>query len=227
MSEVENDDYLPVFNMVVNDLIVSENNLFDNMTCCWFTKAKDNKIQSRTPSKSQYSNAVYWFGFHFKDGIVSKKEKYKSVIGIHIMPYCITEDDVKKAVKSCPSSHRFNEQDNDFIDLDDSTFNIHKYPDPKKLRFQVVLVQKNGEGTNSKYGPGKNSKGNNIDFFADDTSHEQRLDCVKKDWYFPAIDSKDDTYCSIDEPLKLLGLLKKDLMKAFNALDLVKNEKME
>lgn len=174
--------YLPIFNAIVKELI--DNQLFNNMTISWAINRNTDRVQSRTPSTGQYSKAVYWFGFHFVD---RDNLKDKSIIGMHIKPYCVIDDNIDKAKKSCTSCHKFNEQDYDFVDLDYKTFNIHKYPNTNNLRFQVVLVQNNGSESKPKEGPGKKPEGDSIDFFEKNIDLEKKKKCIKTDWYFPQI----------------------------------------
>lgn len=173
-----------IFDSIITDL--EKKNLLSNLKLKWGNKKKKHVLESAfAKTSSQYSKAVFWYGFDFS-GVDDKDVK-----GIIIKPYCIISDNVNKAVKKC-SCHKFNEQGLDFVDIDDKSFNIHKYPSLSGMRFQVVLAGKNI----SPSGPGRDETTKSIDFFGKDTTPEEKRSCIKTDWYFPAIQESVET-CDI------------------------------
>lgn len=216
-----------VFDNIVIDL--AGKNLFSKLSLNWGHRRKNILGGSRYPNKdSQYAKAVFWYGFDFcNDGGNMRKDTMKDVKGIIIKPYCIYSSNVKDAVKKS-DCHKFNEQDLDFVDIHEETFNIHKYPSLSAMRFQVVLV----DNTLSQNGPGRVKSTESIDYFGKDTTLEEKLACVKTDWYFPAIQESVET-CDIsgcltdsgkenileEKPIKRLEyLLAVDIVKAMQAV---------
>ena len=57
---------------------------------------KSNLIIYDPPGRSQYKGAVYWYNLEILNRENVKKE-YSDIWGFHIMPYCITEEDVINA----------------------------------------------------------------------------------------------------------------------------------
>ena len=143
--------------------------------------------------RGQYKDVLYWYKYDIKEDLKTHlKEDYKTVKAIHIMPYCITKEDVEK--KDLVLSNRnkpFRDQNSDYVDYDgkDATkgFNFHKYTDIKKPRFQVVLVN---EGT-SPAGPGCREYVDPKCFLE---TVEDRMKCIKTDWYFPKIEKEEKMY---------------------------------
>ena len=85
--------------------------------------------------KSQY-RGIYWIRLSLSDYIIKslKDTQYAGATAIHIMPYCITAEDVKKSVRK--RANGFLEAklpDNTeppFVDYDPDTGNFHKKISP-------------------------------------------------------------------------------------------------
>lgn len=215
-----------VFDSVVHNL--NKKNKFVGLKCNWGTVSMDGDEKpaaSRTPSsRSQYNNAVFFFRFLFKEGITFQNE---DVIGLHIMPYCITQEDIEKANNS--KDAKFNDQKPGYIDLDKTdVFNFHKRIDSNAMRFQVVLVKafkkkvkRNGlEKIVVRYGPGKHPTALGKRFFG--AKPEDKLKCIKTDWYFPHVDAEDVEFCKLSNTKQLTEWLEKDLEDALHELGISK-----
>lgn len=182
-----------IFDSVVHTL--NEMKLFEGLKCKWGKVSKDvEKTSSTTPPGTQYTDAVFYFRFRFNEdqsNHIIKKSTYDDVLGFHIMPYCITSEDIKNAVKS-DSNNPFNTiTKENYVDLEDTAFNFHKHFNKTQMRFQVVFVN-NESGV---YGPGKREPSDGTDFF-DSDSLDYKMSFVKTDWYFPAIQESVET-CDI------------------------------
>ena len=71
--------------------------------------------------KTQYSGVVFWYTIMFSDEIIANN---KNIVGINIMPYQITRDDIKKAKLK---STDFNKTPVDYVDFDSKSGNFHKH----------------------------------------------------------------------------------------------------
>ena len=80
--------------------------------------------QEKNPnSRSQYSGVVFWYSIMFKDDIIVTRNS-KRIVGINIMPYKITRDDIKKAKLKSKS---FNKTQKNYVDFDSDSGNFHKH----------------------------------------------------------------------------------------------------
>ena len=110
----------------------------------------------------QYANVIYWYRVLFKKPLVHINGK--TIIGFHIMPYQITANDIKNAVKN--NNENFNEiisENINYIDFDSTTCNFHKVPNNK---YQIVLIDQYSYIKFNHNGPGRpTSFIGNIDCF--------------------------------------------------------------
>lgn len=138
-------------------------------------------VRKGNPGNSRYKGYLGWYHIDLSDVDVFK-QKYAEACAIHIKPYCITEDDIKKA-KSSDESQFNDEVENDisFVDYDPDSANYHKIIDGE---YQIVVVKKTRSG---KYGPGWLNDKEGV---------------IKDDWYFPR--------CFENSKYKDLKLLLKD-----------------
>ena len=75
-----------------------------------------------------YYTGHYWYRLELSSDVI-KKPEYDEVIALHIKPYQITAEDVKKAVsKNIGKAEKdfFNEHNVGFVDYDETTANFHK-----------------------------------------------------------------------------------------------------
>ena len=180
-------------------------------------------IKCQTPNgSSQYSQCVFWYKLAFcKEAINNLQEDYKDVRGIHIMPYTITEEDIKKAVKK--DLIKFCCAENDYIDFDGGSGNFHKFASPKTVRYQVVLIRKgnkdSAENPQMAGGPGWGMERKEEQVESYTIGGSKRF--VKIGWYFPTIQAeesllKNRSETSAEELLK--NDLKNNLDKAFKTI---------
>lgn len=224
-----------VFDSIVIDL--ASNKLFSGLVLNWGLDTKGTLgnelkkgsrfVEDKGKNESQYSNVVFWYRLNIITGndidsfIPIKKSCYDGVLGIHIMPYCITEKDIGVSVRSNTKTP-FNTQEN-YVDLDTTAFNFHKHFDKEQVRFQVVFVNNNS----GQYGPGKNGYVEDNRLVWGNLDLKEKMKYVKKNWYFPPIKGGVET-CDISDCLADLRseeLLEKKPIKRLEyllAVDIVK-----
>ena len=177
-----------------------------------FAKIVDH--QSSGWGVKQYLKVIYWYRVMFKKEIDYNNKK---IIGFHIMPYQITENDMKKAEMkyendginykydgSCKEPFNIEIKNNkNYVDYDPDASNFHKNID---YHFQIVLIDKSTIGH---LGPGINTS--NIVFNKDNIN--SFINSVKKDKvYFPNINEKfNNKDNDIEEIEKLINETLKEL----------------
>ncbi len=183
---------------------IEDNDEIKNLLNCFefFSPESSPKIYERIAK--QYQGVVYWYNLELsKDNIV--KPEYRDLWGFHIMPYCITQNDVKIATKT---DYFFNKKPRQIVDYDPNSGNFHKWPDPSNPQYQVVLIPKQKNGVAKARGPGFNKELNLIygKFIETIT--------VKRDWYYPPIESQKKKAENKDSIVSLINSLK----NAFSAV---------
>lgn len=200
--------------------VLFENLIKQILSCSDLKYAIDENDVTLKTGKRQYSHIVFWIEIKLKE---TKTLANGDVTAIHITPYCITRNDVFNAFLSNPQNP-LNKQickdgvEDKWIDLDWTTFNFHKYVNPSRMRFQVVLVKDND---GKKYGPRKKiprgkSRGISKKVFFSLDPKDKRLDSIKTNWYFPSLkyNLKNDDYYE----LKVKNCEKFDWMDCFSLL---------
>ena len=72
---------------------------------------------------SQYKGVVFWYSIMFRNDI-NVERNGKRIVGINIMPYQITREDIQKAKLK---STDFNKTPNEYVDFDSISGNFHKH----------------------------------------------------------------------------------------------------
>ena len=129
-------------------LLPKQKGLFKNPEYWGFTKEEHD---SAKPFNSQYTGFIFWVRLPLREPVEYKgKTVKKTVKGIHLMPYRITQNDVNNAVPKDKAGFGYKVyEDPGYVDYDKGSGNYHKLPEG---RYQAVLYV---EGT-SPLGPGKN-----------------------------------------------------------------------
>lgn len=142
---------------------------------------------------SQYGGVVFWNCITFKNDYC-KEYKGRKIIGINIMPYQITREDIIKA-KINNSNIKFNKTDEDYRDFDYTSGNFHKHI---YNGVQIVLIDSK---TKNHYGIGLFDDMNIAKkiFNSDDINlrNEYANKVEKSDVYYPNIDDI-TTHLSVD-----------------------------
>ena len=160
------------------------------------------------PKNSQYRGIVYWYNLSFSEKNKAAL-KDENLWGFHIMPYCITKEDVENAnpkIKPKTDDDKFRYQEQDYVDYDLDSGNFHKWPNPKKPQYQVVLIPKKNDRKAG--GPGFGETG-----FALSGKQLVNVLTVKQNMYFPRIDSEKNY-----KKESLLQELKVSLIEAFRTV---------
>lgn len=198
-------------------------------------------IGKGTFGRGQYQG-ISWIRLDLKKEVTKNlKDEYKGATAIHIMPYCITEEDVIKAKKKYEAEGvikaekkyknrvPFKEvKESGFVDYDPDTGNFHKkIKDSDEIRPQIVLVNNAIGG----YGPGwgtvreaDSSKYekvvvNVLDEEKFEKDKENRLNAIKTHWYFPPIGEENEKYEKIQTQNDFEAMIKKLLNDVITAIE--------
>ncbi len=147
---------------------------------------------------SQYRGVAYWYNYALNRKNQKMNPVYENLWGIHIMPYCITEEDV---IKAQITGDNFNKQKPGGVDYDRVSGNFHKWPDLDNPQYQVVLIPKRENSYRKAGGPGFG-----ISSFVKSGDQYVSVLTVNQNVYFPRINS--------DGKEELIDSLK----KAFSAI---------
>ena len=168
---------------------MSNKNNFIDIVSCALSGFEKYFIRQILKTGRGYYTGLYWYRLELSSDVV-KKPEYREVVALHIKPYQITGEDVKKAVsKNIGKADKkiFNDYKDGFVDYDETTANFHKkiseHNDLSILNPQVVLVKKNPQE-----GPGWG--------VSSIVSKEKQCvlkKVIKKDWYFPNIGEANKT----------------------------------
>lgn len=171
---------------------------------------------------NQYKE-IYWIRLNLKESN-KLKDDYKGATAIHIMPYCITAEDVKKAEEKYIKGGEkcFYCRGPLFVDYDPDSGNFHKkikYEDYKvdDIYPQIVLVYKDGK---KPFGPGWRKKLIRPSGWFDFSwfEKENRLDAIKTHWYFPPIDEENKTMKYMEKIIQENSEKKSEIEKHIIAL---------
>ena len=160
-------------------------------------KYKEYILNKRLTTGKHYYEDQYWYCLKLKP----KKDKsentdYENVVAIHIKPYRINNEDVKRAENGKKKNRivdYFYKNNEDFVDYDINSANFHK--NTTKMEPQVVLVAEgtSPQGPDWKDSPIKNKDGKTV----------LELE-VKTKWYFPRLDEGPSDKTDKVEELKAL-----------------------
>lgn len=174
---------------------------------------------------NQYKE-IYWIRLYLLDKVIEslKDTKYEGATAIHIMPYCITAEDVENAEEKGKSG--FAERKAGHVDYDPDSGNFHK-----KIKYenyniddvypQIVLVYKDGK---KPFGPGK--KQTKIQSW-NKMSMEERLNAIKTHWYFPPIGEINENDATIQSQKDFEDMINALLNDVTTAIQKAIEEKQE
>ena len=132
---------------------------------------------------SQYKGVVFWYSIMFKEEIEIIHNN-KKIVGINIMPYQITREDIQKAKLK---STDFNKTPNEYVDFDSISGNFHKHI---YNGIQITLLDSYTKGD---YGIGLfDNKNNLVNIFESDNRD-------KKNEYADKVKQANVLYPNIDD----------------------------
>ncbi len=132
------------FSQAWKKLSPKQKGLFKNPEYWGFTKEEHDRAK---PFKTQYTGFIFWIRLPLREPV---EYNGKTVKGLHLMPYRITQDDVDKAEPKDKAGFGYKVyEDPGYVDYDKGSGNCHKLPEG---RYQAVLCDKDA----SPWGPGKN-----------------------------------------------------------------------